>query len=363
MATTLPSDHKALLFRSTSQPLELTKQPVPEASSGSAVIRVLGTNILSYAKEVFNGTRTYPYPSPFVPGSSSVGKIVALGPDATTLAPGDVVLTDMFLRARDNPDALCLHGLHQGGSEGSRRLVENEWRHGTYAEYAKVPLENCLKLPNDGRDPTDWLRLNRLCVPLGGLTNDGGLDLKPGETVVVAPATGQFGGSAVELALAMGARVVALGRNSIALEALQKGLSDYGQRIKTVQITGDAEADAKAVGKVDCYFDISPPTAGTSTHIKSCFLALKPRGRVCLMGGIQGDVPIPHGKIYRENISITGKWMYERDAPGKLVKLVEAGLLNLDRTSSKSYPLEKWEEAIESAAQDARWGSSVCFTP
>ena len=359
----LPEQHKALVFHSIKEPLKVTIQPTPKATSGSAVIRVIATNVMSYTQEICNGTRPYPYPGPFAPGSASVGRVVAVGPDATTLVPGDLVSTDVFVRGRDNPDALGLQGVHQGGTEQSKKLFEGEYKDGTYAEYAKIPLENCLKIPDDGRSPVDWLNLSRMLVAYGGMTDNGGLDLKPGETVVVAPATGQFSGSGVEIALAMGAKVVALGRSLEALQALKTGLATYGDRLKIVQMTGDVEKDTRGIGPVDCYFDISPPAAAKSTHIRSCFQALKPRGRVCLMGGIHDDIAIPHGKIYRLNISIKGKWMYEPNAPGKLLQMVEAGVLDPSRHSSQAFSLDQWNEAFDNAAQNMRWGQLTYLTP
>jgi NADPH:quinone reductase-like Zn-dependent oxidoreductase len=58
-------------------------------------------------------------------------------------------------------------------------------------------------------------------VPYGGLRD---IDLKPGETIIIAPAAGSFGGAAVKLALAMGALVIAVGRNP---EALKKLAASY----------------------------------------------------------------------------------------------------------------------------------------
>ena len=54
----------------------------------------------------------------------------------------------------------------------------------------------------------------RLMVSCGGLRDT---DVKAGETVIVSPATGGFGGAALFVALAMGARVIAMGRNMAAL--------------------------------------------------------------------------------------------------------------------------------------------------
>jgi D-arabinose 1-dehydrogenase-like Zn-dependent alcohol dehydrogenase len=60
--------------------------------------------------------------------------------------------------------------------------------------------------------------------------------------VIVAPATGPFGLAAVKVALAMGARVIAMGRNAEVLKRLGQD-----ERIKMVQISGNVEKDLKAL--------------------------------------------------------------------------------------------------------------------
>ncbi|CDO73652.1 hypothetical protein BN946_scf185014.g122 [Trametes cinnabarina] len=371
----LPPTHRALVFTSTSQPLEVRSVPTPAPSPGSAIIRVTATSILTYAREIFTGVRIYPYPRPYVPGSAAVGHIVALSRDATTLKVGDLVLTETFVRARDDPNVRALQGIHQGGPDGvpSVRLVEDEdeWRHGSYAEYFKVPLENCHRLPELAggapATPVQWLRMAQMLVPFGGLTSDGGVDLRPGETVVIAPATGGFSGSAVELALSMGARVVAVGRSLEGLRRIEEGLGEFVERgrLRTVQMDEGVTPEdlAKAIGPVDCYLDLSPPAAANSPHLKACILALRVRGRACLMGGIQGDVALPHGAIFRNDLQITGKWMYERESIGDLIKMAETGVLYLGRGNSWSFKLEDWEAALLHAEKHARWGQITVFEP
>ena len=163
----------------------------------------------------------------------------------------------------------------------------------------------------------------------------------------------------------MGASVVAVGRSAEALERLEKGLAEYRSRLRTVRMeeSMDAQELAQAIGPVDCYLDLSPPMAATSIHIKACILALRRRGRACLMGGIEGDVAFPHGPIFRNNLQITGKWMYERRAIGMLMKMVEVGVLKLGREEAWSFALEEWQEAFDMAAKKARWGQVVMFEP
>jgi len=57
------------------------------------------------------------------------------------LKPGQLVLFDIFVR--DDPTCGVLMGVHEGFSDGSSSLMGGEWRDSTFAEFARVPLENC----------------------------------------------------------------------------------------------------------------------------------------------------------------------------------------------------------------------------
>ena len=274
---TLPETQRALVVTSTSSPLTVQTLPTPKPSPGSAVVRILAANVISYSRQIYNGERQYPFPTPFIPGASAIGRVAAVGPDATLLRLGMLVFVDCTIRGRDDATATFLSGIHEGYSEGSRTLMRGEWKDSTYAEYAKVPLETCEVLDEGklcgrlGYSIADLACISAMLVPYGGLRD---IDLKAGETVIVSPATGAFGGAAVFVALAMGARVIAMGRNVKTLETIKT----RSERIETVPITGDVLKDLEALksfGAVDAFFDISPPVAGKSTHIKSGILALK----------------------------------------------------------------------------------------
>lgn len=196
-------------------------------------------------------------------------------------------------------------------------------------------------------------------VPYGGLADIG---LKPGETIIIAPATGSFGGAAVKVALAMGARVIAIGRNREKLDRL----ASSHDRVETVQISGDIKADLKALqvfGSIEAYLDISPPEAAESTHFQSCILALGQSGRVSLMGGLKGDMTIPLRAIVTRDIQIKGKWMYTRQDVKNLIKMVETGVLRLGERKVERFSLNSWEEGFVTAARMAGEDSSAIIVP
>ncbi|KAF8208684.1 alcohol dehydrogenase [Mycena galopus ATCC 62051] len=368
----IPVKHRALVLNSTRDPIDisLVEQTPPQAGTGSAVIRVLVAGVLSYAAEVYTGRKPYPYPTPFIPGSSAIGRIADLGSDATLLKPGQLVFFDSYIVGRDDPTSLILHGLNSGPTAGSRKMMEGEWRDGTYAEYAKVPLENCFPLDEArllgdlGYKVEDLVYIGAMSVPFGGLRDVG---VKAGEKVIIAPATGSFGGAAVVAALAMGARVIAMGRNADALEQVKAINPD---RIRTVLNTGDVTADTKELtrdGPADVFLDLSPREAVASTHLQSCILALRREGRASLMGGQLDLVPMPIRTIMRYNLTVKGKWMYTKEDIRVLITLVETGYLKLGQAGGigtpTKFPLEEFMTAFDVAGQSKGFGGRAVIAP
>lgn len=280
------------------------------------------------------------------------------------------MVVDITFRSRDDPTDAFLSAIHEGHTPGSKKLMDH-FRDGAYAEYMTVPLENCYPLNESVlfdklhyRMP-DLLSIMKLMVPYGGLRD---VNLLPHETVIIAPSTGGFGGAAVYLAMSMGARVVAMGRNKDALRTLQSSLGkQYGEgRLTTVQIVAEfdeqltllkhAMKDFDCPKGADVFFDISPAEAAKSPHFKAAILTLRHGGRVSLMGGQREDVPIPHVYVMHFNLVMKGKWMYERQDVRDLVKLVENGGLRLGNDTamssakSRAFQLERWAEAFDHAA-------------
>ncbi|PCD24832.1 hypothetical protein AU210_013947 [Fusarium oxysporum f. sp. radicis-cucumerinum] len=371
--SSLPKVHQALVLHSTRDPYDISvvTQDTPQLCPGSAVIRVLSAGVLTYADRVYSGHKPYPYPEPFVIGSSAIGRVVAVGPDTTSLKPGQLVFFDSFIQGRDNPNSLILHGLSGGFDTASNKLIEGEWRDGTYAEYAKVPLENCFPLDENrltgkradggfGYSIADLAYLWTISVPFGGLQD---IAIRSGEKVIISPAAGTFGSAAVLAALAMGAQVIAVGRNR---ETLDKVKTLDSERIRTVLNTGNAENDVKELtkyGMADAFFDISPGKAVTSTHFKSCIMSLRRGGRVSLMGAHE-ELKLPTQFIMLNDITVKGKWMYTKDDMRNMIKLLEAGYLKLDvAQTAGNFPMEEFAEAFDKAAKISGPLSQVLVSP
>lgn len=123
----LPKTHRALVLTSTSEPPEIKVIPTPQPGPGSAILQIKAANIISSSKDIYDGSRKHQFPIRLVIGTSAIGRVTALGPDAVSLQAGQLVLIDSFIRGRDDPTAAILLGAHEGHSEGSKRLMHGEW--------------------------------------------------------------------------------------------------------------------------------------------------------------------------------------------------------------------------------------------
>lgn len=340
---------------------------MPEVVPGTAIVKVLAATALSYVRDVFQaGEGSFRHAFPQAIGMFAVGRIVALGPDATSLKLGDLVFQDPTVHARDNPEVWILQGYGNSFDTEDLTLGAGEWRHGSFAEYVRVPLESIVKLnearligqPADdglGYSIPDLVHLNPLLIAYGGL-ND--VNVTAGDTVVVAPASGGTGWAAVLVALSMGAKVIALGRNIEKLRSMAARVQGVGGRLLTLPISGDAETDTKTIkaaagGSVDVYFDASPANSATSSHIKGSMMSLRHGGRISLMGVLFGDVPVPLYYLTLKNITMKGTVMYTRDQRQQLVKMVETGILKLGSSGGLEMPviydLDDWDVAFDEA--------------
>lgn len=345
---------KAAILKAFGAPLAVETWPDPVLGTGEVIVDVVATCVLPYANEVFSGERKYLLQLPVVPGCGAIGRVRAIGPDATRLAVGDWVLCDPTVRSRDDalsPD-ITLQGVSARGDGGLR--LQKHFLHGPFAEQMMVPTENAIPIgPIDPSEAGRWCAVNLLLVPYGGLR---AANLQAGETLLISGATGNFGSAAVAVALAMGAGcVVAPGRNEAMLDELTRR---FGPRVRTVKLTGDEAEDRQrmqqaAPGRIDCVLDILPPSAGTKP-VRSAVMTVRESGRVVLMGGVGmlggDDLALPYPWIMRNNITIRGQWMYLPEANPRLIALVRSGLLDLHHFEVTEFDLDDANEAVMHAA-------------
>lgn len=321
---------RALQVEAFGDPKALRVSDLPERSPGSGEIklRMGGVGIGFFDGLLVKGEYQIKPPLPFVPGSSIAGVVEEVGDGVTHLKVGDHVAGFALL--------------------------------GGLAETITLNAMSCFAIPKEIPliDAANFFVA--YATGLYGLRECG--RLQPGETVLVLGASGTTGSTAIEIAKAMGARVIA----AASTEAKRQRCIEAGADV-TVDSSSDGwRQQVKAVmGRgVNVVYD---PVGGDFTEAALRLMA--PGGRHLIVGFVTGIAKIPSNLLLLKRCSIAGvNWggeTMENPAivPPVIQQLVEWTVAGKLKTRPDHvFPLEQTGEAFESIFNRSSSGKIV-ITP
>ena len=242
---------KAIRVQHTGGPevMQLADIPAPQPKLAEALLKVNVAGVNSIDVQFRDGRlRT---PLPFIPGQEGAGVVAAVGPQARAVRVGDRVAWSGTL--------------------------------GSYAEYVAAPEEHLVPIPPAISDE------QAAAAMMHGLTahylvNDAH-KLKAGESALLHAAAGGVGLLLVQMARAVGARVI----GTVSSQAKAQLARDAGADEVIVFTSQDFESEVKRLtgGKgVDVVYD----GVGKDTFEKNLNV-MRPRGMLVLYGMSSGPVP------------------------------------------------------------------------
>ena len=253
--------------------------PTPDPQRNQVRVRVAAASLNPIDTYIRGGAVKVDLPKPFVPGCDFAGTVDAVGDGATRYKPGDRVW-----------------GSNQG-------LLG---RQGTFAEFCCPNQEFVYPLPEGVEDQT------AAALALVGITSHLGLfrrgELQDGETVFVNGGTGGVGMAVVQMAKAVGARVICtVGSEDKAIAAAKLG-ADHVFNYKTDDVPAKLRDLTDGKG-VDVWFETLPPT-----NLEETIDLMAMRGRIVLMAGRAARPTLPNGAFYTKNLSLVGFAMFNATA-------------------------------------------------
>ena len=178
---------------------------------------------------------------------------------------------------------------------------------GGYAEYAVCDARHALPIP-DGLSFIEAAGLPETVFTVYANVFEHG-SLKAGETLMVHGATSGIGVTAIQMAKAAGAKVIATGRGADKAAAAKA----LGADVAVDVTTQDFAEIAKAEGGVDVVLDM----VGGDYVLKNLD-ALKTGGRIVFIAALAGgQLDIPIFRIMQKRAVITGSTLRPRDADEK----------------------------------------------
>ena len=284
------------------------ERPTPEPTEGMVVIDVAAAGVNFVDGLICQGRYQLKPPTPFVPGSEVAGTIRSLGPGVTGWSVGDRVLV------------FC--GL------------------GGFATQVVVPALSLVAVPDVIDLGQAAALIQSYCTMLFTLTRR--TTVAPGEWVLVLGAGGGIGLAAVDVAAALGARVIAAAstadKRGAALAMGAEPTIDYE--------TEDVKTRARELsgGGVDLVVD---PVGGR--HAEPALRATRHLGRFCVIGFASGPIPsIPANQVLLNNRTVVGVdwggWTFKdpvgnRELTEELMTMVAEGRLH--PTEPATRPLDE----------------------
>jgi NADPH2:quinone reductase len=265
-------------------------------------------------------------PVPFVPGSDAAGIVESVGEGVTRFSVGD-------------------HVMAMPGLNG-------------FAEQLVLSSERVQAMPKG----LDFARaagfLQSYATALFALDVRG--KLQPGETVLILAAAGGVGSAAIDVAKALGARVIAAASSNEKLEACKQ----RGADAVINYASEDLKLRAKELsgGGVDVVYD---PVGGD--YAEPALRALAPFGRHLVIGFAAGDIPrVRFNLILLKQCQVVGVdwggWVAKNPEANEALLEKLRGMLDSGRLSPQepqTYPFEHFREALRDLMERRVIGKAV----
>ena len=279
---------KAAIVRKTGTPLKIETLPIPEAGPGEILIKVTACGICHSDVHAVDGDWNPGPTLPLIPGHEVAGHVAAVGKGVKGFRLGDAVGVPWMYSA-------CGHCEYcQAGMETICKTAEATGysKPGGYAEYMVAEAAFVAKLP---KSADLYAIAPILCA---GVTTYRGLKrtkVRPGQWMAVV-GIGGLGHIAVQYAVAMGMRVVAVDVDDEKLKLAKKLGAEFTVNAKKADPV--AEIQAKLSGTHGAVV-----TAVATAAFEQAIGMLRPAGTVAYIG-------LPGGKAdqIRASISAITNW-------------------------------------------------------
>jgi len=315
---------RAAILREYGEPLAVRDVPAPEPEPDGAVVRVEACGVCRSDWHAWAGHGEWAddrVPRGQILGHEPAGEVVAVGDEVDRFRPGDRVVVPFSLG-----DGTCPHCRRGAGNvcEDGRALGFEPAAQGAFAERVAVPAAdyNLVERP-------PWLGATaaaalgcRYMTAYHALAERAAVG---GGDAVAVHGCGGVGLSAVQIATALGARVVAVDVDDDALALATESGADA-----TVNPTDDGvrSVPERVRDRTDGGADVSLDALGIADTCRNSVRSLRPRGTHVQVGltteAERGEVSLPTDWMTRWEISFLGSRGMPPTSYPDLFALIEA---------------------------------------
>ncbi|WP_406048174.1 zinc-dependent alcohol dehydrogenase family protein [Kribbella sp. NBC_00889] len=317
--------------------------PQPEPADGSVVLKVEATGLCRSDWHGWMGHDS-DIVLPHVPGHELAGTIAAVGSGVQGWQIGERVTTPF----------ICACGACEQCRAGNQQVCPNQLQPGfnywgSFAEYVAVPYAevNLVRLPDDLDFATAAGLGCRFATSFRAIHQVG--KVVAGENVVIF-GCGGVGLSAVMIAAALGARVIAIDTNPDALKLAR----EYGAS-ETLQAGSTTVQEIRDLGGAHVTMD----ALGSNDIVQQALHALKPRGRHLQVGLLPSGVQLDVGRLIGQELQWLGSHGMPAHAYPEMLGLVATGNLKPADLITRTITLDETPAALAALSTGTPAGVTV----
>ncbi|GAA2590750.1 zinc-dependent alcohol dehydrogenase family protein [Actinomadura fulvescens] len=329
---------QAVMYEAFGAPLEVRQAPDPVAPAGGVVIRVEATGLCRSDWHGWQGHDADIQIFPHVPGHELAGTVAELGPGVAGWKPG----------ARVTVPFVCACGRCRSCLRGDQQVCENQTQPGfthwgSFADYVVIENAdvNLVGMPDEMEFTTAAGLGCRFATAFRAVVAQG--RVTPGEWVAVH-GCGGVGLSAVMIAAALGARVIAV---DIAAAALTMA-ARLGAAV-TLDASEETDVPAAIHDLTRGGVQVSLDALGSPATARASIAGLRRRGRhvqVGLLPPAAGRAELPMELVIAQELEILGSHGMAAHAYGPMMEMVRAGTLRPDLLVSRTIGLDEAPAAL-----------------
>jgi 6-hydroxycyclohex-1-ene-1-carbonyl-CoA dehydrogenase len=327
---------RAAIFHEPHAPLQVQDWPEPTPDHDEILVRVAACGLCHTDLHYIDHGVPTAKPPPLILGHEATGVVAQVGKRVTQVKVGDRVLLPAVLpcgacdACRTGRENICLR----------LRMFGNDVD-GAYAEYVTAPAKDVFILPDEIPLVEGCIIADAVTTPYHAVKNRA--EVRPGDHVVVY-GCGGVGLNVVQFARLAGGIVIAV---DIADEKL-----DHARRLGAEAVinprpepAGVAKAVRRLTGGAGA--DIAIEAIGNPATMREAFGALRPGGRLVVVGYSDHEVALNAGRIMYREMEIRGSLGCRPVDYPRVIELARTGRIEVASLVTARFPLDEINAGLD----------------
>ena len=326
---------KAAVFHAAHRPLEVSEIPTPEPGPGQVLVKVAACGLCHTDLHfIDHDTPTFKTP-PLVLGHEISGTIAGLGAGVAGWKAGDRVLLPAVLTCgacdacREGRENICEHNQMFGNHVD-----------GGFAEFVVAPAKDVYRLPKEIPLDAGSIIADAITTPFHAVVRRG--RVVPGDWVLVL-GCGGVGVNVVQLAAAIGARVIAVDTAADKLAwAGRMGAEVVIDAAKCERLDKEVRRHTGGGGA-----DVAFEAIGNPKTQEQAFNCLKTGGRLVLVGFSPHAMSLNSGRVMFREIEVTGSLGCRPVDYPRVIELARQGKIRVAELVTHRFTLDRINDGLD----------------